>query len=243
MNDVESQGHLTRRGCAHRVGNACVGKCQIYLVAVDGSETSIPREKRNGIRNGRGGGIQIQAGADASAGLPHTAGTGPVRPLRGLHSDGPVSASAIMPESPLNINEVNMLSSLVEAANRKGYSGYALCEYVNRRGLRVHINTFRAAVKDGIQRTEHQERIYNLAREVLDELPAVKPEPDDISGRAREAGLTLKSVWGYYNATHDKNYGYVSFLTALRRCQTPYERELVKEAGKIIEILRSKQDG
>lgn len=136
-----------------------------------------------------------------------------------------------------------MLSSLVEAANRKGYSGYALCEYVNRRGMRVHINTFRTAVKDGISRTPYQETIYNLAKEVLDELPAVKPNPNDISGRAREAGLTVKSIWEYYNATHEKNYGYTSFLTALRRCQTPYERELVKEAGKIIEILRQEIDG
>lgn len=136
-----------------------------------------------------------------------------------------------------------MLSSLVEAANRKGYSGYALCEYVNQRGMRVHINTFRTAVKDGINRTAYQETIYNLAKEVLDELPAVKPKPNDISGRAREAGLTIKSIWEYYNATHDKKYGYSSFLTALRRYQTPYERELVKEAGKIIEILREKKDG
>lgn len=136
-----------------------------------------------------------------------------------------------------------MLSSLVEAANRKGYSGYALCEYVNQRGMKVHINTFRTAVKDGINRTAYQEQIYNLAREVLDELPAVKPKPDDISGKAREAGLTLKSVWEYYNTTHDKKYGYTSFLTALRRCQTPYERELVKEAKKIIKILGKKKDG
>lgn len=136
-----------------------------------------------------------------------------------------------------------MLSSLVEAANRKGYSGYALCGFVNQRGLRVHINTFRDAVKDGISRTEHQERIYNLAKQVLDELPAVKPTDNDIHGRARESGLTLKSIWEYYNTTHGKKYGYQSFLTALRRCQTPYERELVKEAGKIIEILREQKDG
>lgn len=136
-----------------------------------------------------------------------------------------------------------MQSSLVETANRKGYSGYALCGFVNQRGMRVHINTFRAAVKDGISRTPYQEAIYNLAKEVLDELPAVKPKPNDISGRAREAGLTLKSVWEYYNATHDKKYGYSSFLVALRRCQTPYERELVKESGKIIEILRKEKGG
>lgn len=136
-----------------------------------------------------------------------------------------------------------MLSSLIAAANRKGYTGYALCDYVNERGMRVHINTFRAAVKDGINRTAYQETIYNLAKEILDELPAVKPKSNDMSGRAREAGLTLKKVWGYYNATHDKKYGYQSFLTALRRCQTPYERELVKEAGKIIEILRQEKGG
>lgn len=136
-----------------------------------------------------------------------------------------------------------MLSSLVEAANRKGYSGYSLCEYVNQRGMRVHINTFRAAVKDGISRTPYQETIYNLAKEILDGLPAVKPNLNDISGRAREAGLTVKSIWEYYNTTHDKKYGYSSFLVACRRCQTPYERELVKEAGKIIEILRKEKDG
>ena len=136
-----------------------------------------------------------------------------------------------------------MLSSLIAAANRKGYTGYALCDYVNERGMRVHINTFRAAVKDGINRTAYQETIYNLAKEILDELPAVKPKTNDISGRAREAGLTLKSIWEYYNTTHDKKYGYESFLVALRRCQTPYERRLVKEAGEIIEILREQKDG
>lgn len=136
-----------------------------------------------------------------------------------------------------------MLSSLVEAANRKGYSGYALCGYVNQRGMKVHINTFRAAVKDGISRTPYQETIYNLAKEILDELPAVKPNPNDISGRAREAGLTVKSIWEYYNTTHDKKYSLTGFRVALRRCQSPYERELVKEAKKIIKILGKKKDG
>lgn len=136
-----------------------------------------------------------------------------------------------------------MYSTLIEAANRKGYSGQFLCDCVNKRGINCHINTFRKAVRDGINRTEYQNNVYKLAEEILDELPVATHDPNHIACEARRAGLTVKKVWEYYNTTHDKKYAYSAFLVACRRCQAPFEKEIVREALKIIEILRQERDG
>ena len=131
-----------------------------------------------------------------------------------------------------------MSSALIEAANRKGYSGQFICDCVNQRGIKCHINTFRKAVRDGINRTEQQSKLYKLAEEILDELPAVTHDPNRVAREARRAGLTVKKVWERYNTTHDTKYAYSSFLVACRRCQSPFEKEIVREALKIIDILR-----
>ena len=47
-NDAESQGHLTRRGCAHRVGNACVGKHQIFWRRWMGQRHLLPEKNEAG---------------------------------------------------------------------------------------------------------------------------------------------------------------------------------------------------
>lgn len=131
-----------------------------------------------------------------------------------------------------------MSSKLIEEANRKGYSGQYLCECVNQRGIKCHINTFRKAVRDGISRTEYQNNLYTLAEKILSELPNVTYDPSRVVRAARGAGLTVKKVWEYYNTTHDAKYAYSSFLVACRRCQSPFEKEIVREALKIIDILR-----
>lgn len=131
-----------------------------------------------------------------------------------------------------------MLCTLIEEANRKGYSGQFLCDCVNQRGIKCHINTFRRAIKDGITRTEHQDRVYKLAKTILDELPPVTHDPNRVAREARRAGLTVKKVWERYNTTHGRKYVYSAFLVACRRCQAPFEKEIVREALKIIDILR-----
>ena len=136
-----------------------------------------------------------------------------------------------------------MLSKLVEEANRKGYSGSYLCELVNRRGIKCHINTFRQAVKDRADRTEGQERIYELASSILKELPCRDLNEKSFAGKAKMAGFTVKQVWERYQATHEKKYSYVSFSCALLRNTSPFEVELMHEAQKCLEDLIAERDG
>lgn len=136
-----------------------------------------------------------------------------------------------------------MLSRIVEEANRKGYSGSYLCDLVNRRGIKCHINTFRQATRDRTDRTEYQERICELALKILDELPVRDLNEMSFAGKARMAGFTVKQVWERYQATHEKKYRYDSFSIALLRNQSPFEVELMQEAKKCLEEMISERDG
>lgn len=127
-----------------------------------------------------------------------------------------------------------MLCKLVEEANRKGYSGSELCQYVNKAGLRCHINSFRRAVRDDIARTEGQEAIYNLASSILADLPQKNPDDQFITFKAKMAEHTLKEVWQYYCATREKHYTYGAFITALHRQMTPFEVRVANEANKCL---------
>lgn len=136
-----------------------------------------------------------------------------------------------------------MLCKLVEEANRKGYSGSELCMLVNQAGLKCHINTFRTAVRDGIDRTKRQEAIYDLASSILKDLPVRDPDANDFTARAKQAGFTLKEVWQYYQETREQKYVYGAFVAALKRRTTPFEIVLSHEAEKCLaEMITARED-
>ena len=133
------------------------------------------------------------------------------------------------------------ISQFAREVQAKGYTSTALCEMVNKAGVKCSVRELgRACADDPANKTPKQELVYKTARQILDGLPVNPLKRNSFNRMCRERGVSMYDVWEYYNGTRVPKYTYSAFTKAAALAVYPFEIRMMDAARECLDEMAPK---
>lgn len=129
------------------------------------------------------------------------------------------------------------ISDFAWSLRSKGYSLKRFCELLyQKRGVKCCVSTLETAFATE-NRNRNQEKIHREAQTLLNEIPINPIVQDNFARMCAERGLTLVSVWKYYNETRPRKYSKGTFQKAMVLPVAAFEFAMREEAEKCLDEM------